>query len=147
MEEKTFNLVEIFGLMAWAICIDVIGMILVVFALDDVGILDILNLFPIGYLFLVKGFSFLQARSFMIGTGLEILPYVGALPILTITMAINLWKANHPESVIAQATSIKRNVGGALAAGRGPGAQGIKTPIGGLETKPVLTKTAFKQAA
>lgn len=135
MEDKKFNLVEIFGLMAWAVFADFVGVILILLALNDFGILEILNLLPLGYLMTFKRLSFAEARPFVIGIGLELIPGLDAFPIYTAAMAINLWRVNHPESAVAKiaekaarAIPIKRPAATAMPAK----APGIKTPIGGL---------------
>jgi len=145
---KKFLGVEIFLLMMFAVLSDAIGIVLVAFGVDDFFLLDVLNLLPIGWLMLMKSMPLREARAFLVGCGLEILPYVGALPLLTVAMFINIRRYNHPESAIAKvaekaagAAGIKRGVKGGRVGleGRAPE---IKSPVGTIPAPQVVLAKA-----
>ena len=75
---------EFLTIMPIAVIIDVIGIVLVIFGLDDFWILD-------SFKYLVLGLLYLQgvrAVSQLVTTVLESIPYVGALPLFTIGFII-----------------------------------------------------------
>ncbi len=82
-------------LMSYVILLDIIGLILVCFLLDDFFILDILT-FPVTQIyFRIKG---VKSTYDLTASTLELIPYVGALPIKSIGVAITIWMANHPKA-------------------------------------------------
>ncbi|HPD19725.1 MAG TPA: hypothetical protein PLV95_00580 [Candidatus Pacearchaeota archaeon] len=84
-------------MLCWAGLIDLIGIVLLCFALDDFGILDLISTITIGgWMFLRKGklVNFKAQRKrlvrFLVGMGIEIVPYLGALPAVTIITYLTL---------------------------------------------------------
>jgi hypothetical protein len=101
---------------------DTIGIILVLFALDDFWIIDILTSVIFFYL-LIKGVPPMRQ---LIAWLLELVPWLGALPLLTIGWIATVWLDRHPESGAA-----KLATAGAAVAGR----YGGKVPVSGAGTK------------
>ncbi|MBI2514807.1 hypothetical protein HYV91_01285 [Candidatus Wolfebacteria bacterium] len=72
---------------------DLLGIALVFIGLDDFWILDVLT-FPVTqFYFRMKG---VKAGADLASNILELVPYVGALPIRTIGLIITIYLANHP---------------------------------------------------
>ncbi|MBI2024519.1 MAG: hypothetical protein HYT03_00290 [Candidatus Harrisonbacteria bacterium] len=151
--EPKISIVEAFLLFAYVGLVDVAGVILIFFGLDDFFILDVMT-FPVTQFYLrLKGVS--RAGIDLAMNCAELIPYVGALPLRTVGLAIIVWADRHPESAVAQvaekaaqATSIKRGKAGMPA----PITPGIKTPVGALSVKPAVSFAeaptgGFKQAA
>ncbi len=112
---------------------DLVGLILVFFALDDFFIIDVMT-FPVTqFYFRMKGVS--RAGLDVAANLAEAVPYIGALPIRTIGVILVIWADWHPESKIAQAAqkaaSVTSGKKGALASPQGGPV--IKTPVGGLK--------------
>ena len=101
--DKKISLPEIILLNLYIIPLDLLGLLLLFFGLDDFWIIDILT-FPITqFYFRIKG---VKAGADLIASLGELIPYVGALPIKTIGMNITIYLANHPEkNKIVGATS------------------------------------------
>lgn len=95
--------VEAILLVCYVGLLDAIGLILVLFGLDDFFILDLLS-FPVTQLyFRMKGVS---RAGLDLTTGLaELIPYVGSLPLRTIGVLIIIYSDRRPDSWIAKATS------------------------------------------
>jgi len=90
-----FSLPEIILVSPFFIINDVVGIILIIFGLDDFFILDVLR-FPLSQIYLrIKG---VRGSYMLIGNILEAIPYIGALPNATICWFITVWLANHPET-------------------------------------------------
>ncbi len=94
--EQKISLPETIFLMSYIIPSDIIGIILVCFGLDDFFILDILT-FPVTQLYFRM--RRVKANYDLIASCLELIPYVGALPIKTVGVGITIWMANHPKSL------------------------------------------------
>jgi len=96
MEEqnKKISLPETIILMLYIGLCDIFGLILVLFGLDDFFILDILT-FPVTQFY----FRIKRVRStYDVIAGIcELIPYLGALPIKSIGVAITIYAANHPK--------------------------------------------------
>ncbi len=84
-----------FLLLSYTLILDTIGIILIFLALDDFLILDILGT-PTNLYFLFKG---MKATRSTITTLLELIPYIGVLPLKTIGVAMTLYADRHPEAV------------------------------------------------
>ena len=98
MEEgnKIISLPESILLIMYIGFTDLVGLVLIFFALDDFFILDILT-FPVTqFYFRMKG---VKGTADLISNGLELIPYLGALPIRTIGLIITIYLANHPEKM------------------------------------------------
>ncbi|MBI5306303.1 hypothetical protein HZB04_01835 [Candidatus Wolfebacteria bacterium] len=116
-QEKKISLPEIILLNLYIIPLDLIGLVLFFFGLDDFGIIDILT-FPVTqFYFRIKG---VKASADLFGSIVELIPYVGALPIKSVAMNINIWIANYPESAVGKAVQVagaakitKGNIGAA----------------------------------
>lgn len=87
---------------------DVAGILLLLGGMDDFFILDLLT-FPVTQVyFKIKG---VKGNYALIANGLELIPYVGALPIRTVGVAATIWADWHPDSAvgkIASAATIKQ---------------------------------------
>ncbi|KKR89266.1 MAG: hypothetical protein UU85_C0004G0107 [Candidatus Wolfebacteria bacterium GW2011_GWA2_42_10] len=95
-EQKKISLPETLILTMYIGFTDLIGIVLVFAGLDDFGILDAIT-FPVTqFYFRIKG---VKATADLIGNLIELIPYVGALPIRTITLLITIYAANHPEKI------------------------------------------------
>ena len=76
---------------------DLIGLALVFFGLDDFWIIDALT-FPVTqFYFRMIG---AKATADLIASGIELIPYVGALPIKSIGMNITIYLTNHPSKAL-----------------------------------------------
>jgi hypothetical protein len=86
---------------------DIIGIILVLFGLDDFFILDVLT-FPVTQLyFRMKG---VRGMYDLIGNLLELIPYIGALPLRTIGVIMVIWRDHHPKSKITKINQISQKI-------------------------------------
>ena len=109
-ENKIISLPETIILGMYIGFTDLIGLALVFFALDDFFILDILT-FPVTqFYFRMKG---VKGTADLITNGLELVPYLGALPMRTIGLFITIYLVNHPEkiktfSAVAGKASLKK---------------------------------------
>jgi hypothetical protein len=96
--EKKISLPETILLGLYIGLTDLIGIVLAFFALDDFFIIDI-STFPVTqFYFRMKG---VKGTADLVSNGLEVIPYVGALPIRTIGLFITIYMANHPEKMEA----------------------------------------------
>lgn len=94
-QPKKISSSEAIILMSYVGLLDIFGLILVCFLLDDFFILDILT-FPVTqFYFRIKG---VKSTYDLVASTLELIPYVGALPIKTVGVAITIWMANHPKA-------------------------------------------------
>jgi hypothetical protein len=103
----------------YAALLDLVGMIIVFLALDDLLILDVLGA-PLNLYFWFIG---VNATRSTITTLLELVPYVGALPLKTIGVAMTVWIERHPESKMAMAVNAAAALKGADASSGKQGAQ------------------------
>jgi hypothetical protein len=95
-KEKIISLPEAIILTTYIGITDLIGIVLIFFALDDFFIIDALT-FPVTqFYFRIKG---VKGTADLISNILELIPYVGALPIRTIGLLITIYMANHPEKL------------------------------------------------
>lgn len=93
-QEKIISLPETILLNLYIIPLDLLGLALLFFGLDDFWIIDILT-FPVTQFYLrIKG---AKANADLIASLLELIPYVGALPIKSIGMNLAIYFTNHPE--------------------------------------------------
>ncbi len=96
MEEKKISLPETIMLVTYIGFTDLIGLLLIFFALDDFFILDILT-FPVTqFYFRIKG---VKGTADLVSNMAELIPYLGALPIRTVGLIITIYLANHPEKI------------------------------------------------
>ena len=94
--EQKISLPENILLMLYIVPLDIIGLILICFGLDDFFILDILT-FPVTqFYFRMKG---VRSTYDLVASGLELIPYVGALPLKTAGVIATIWVANHPKTL------------------------------------------------
>lgn len=132
------SLIEGFILMSFSLLIDAIGIVLVIFALDDFFLTDLFSWCTSIYFTWFKGIPLKVGKGDLIGNFLETIPYVGALPWKSGFMGWTIFKINKGQAVsipTAPATRIKRPVMGALQRPTPvgvPTTPGIKTPVGGL---------------
>src|SRR3989344_3530689 len=105
--DKKISLPEIILLNLYIIPLDLLGLILVSFGLDDFWIIDILT-FPITqFYFRIKG---AKANADLVTSLVELIPYLGgALLIKSIGMNITIYLTNHPEKMpIAKLAAVKK---------------------------------------
>src|SRR3989344_8425880 len=96
MEDKKISLPETILLNLYIIPFDILGLVLVFFGVDDFWIIDILT-FPVTqFYFRMKG---AKASADLVASVVELIPYVGALPIKSIGMNISIYLTNHPEKM------------------------------------------------
>ncbi|MBN2197758.1 hypothetical protein JW698_00965 [Candidatus Wolfebacteria bacterium] len=109
--EKKISLPETILLLLYIVPLDGVGVILLLIGLDDFFILDALT-FPVTqFYFRIKG---VKSTYDLIAGILELIPYIGALPIKTTGVLITIWMANHPkttESVGSISNIIKSSSG------------------------------------
>ena len=102
-EGKKISIVETIILTMYIGLTDLIGIALVLLALDDFWIIDLLT-FPVTQLYFrmkrVKGTADLVFNI------LELIPYVGALPLRTVGLLITIYMVNHPKSAIGQVAQV-----------------------------------------
>ncbi len=142
-EEKKFTITESILIMSYIGITDIIGIILVCFALDDFGIIDLLA-FPVTQLYFRAKKA--KATADLIGGILELVPYVGALPIRSIAVGMTIYAENHPKQVakataaVGKVANVASNVPGVVgAAGKAVSIAGkvadtagkVKTGMGG----------------
>ena len=102
--EPKISLVEALLLVMYVGFTDLIGLVLVFFALDDFFILDVLT-FPVTQIyFRMKGVN--KAGYDVAANLLEIVPYLGALPIRTVGILAVIWADRHPEGLVSGAAQI-----------------------------------------
>ena len=90
----------------YIIPLDLLGLILVFFGLDDFWIIDILTFPTTQFYFRIKG---AKASADLVTSLLELVPYLGALPIKSIGMNITIYLTNHPEKMpIAKLAAVKK---------------------------------------
>ncbi len=76
---------------------DLVGFLLVFVGLDDFFLLDLLT-FPVTQIyFRMKG---VKGKLDLVMNALEVIPYVGFLPLRTIGVAYIIWKDRHQEEVV-----------------------------------------------
>lgn len=99
MEEETkpepkISTVEILFITPFFIITDLIGIFLIFLALDDFGLIDIVQ-FPVSQIYL--WFKGVRGTTMFIGNILETLPYIGALPNASIAWIITVWLDRNPK--------------------------------------------------
>lgn len=105
--QPKISLIEMFLLIIWGVIIDIIGLILVLFALDDFFILDLFGIVTQFY-FRMKGVN--GAAYDLAGSVLEFIPYIGALPLKTAGIVTVIWVDRHPTGGVAKAVSVAQKV-------------------------------------
>lgn len=101
MEEyqPKISFVEIIILTQIFMIFDAIGMVLILFGLDDFFILDALR-FPFSQFYIyMKG---LKGGATLVGNLLETIPYIGALPNSTVCWLITVYMDRNPKSFAAK---------------------------------------------
>ena len=86
---------------------DLVGFLLVFVGLDDFFLLDLLT-FPVTQIyFRMKG---VKGKLDLVMNALEVIPYVGFLPLRTIGVAYIIWKDRHQEEVVGAEEMVPRFV-------------------------------------
>lgn len=102
--------IEAFVLLSYIGLTDLVGMVLVLFALDDFFILDILT-FPVTQIyFRMKKIS--KVEYDLAANLAELVPYLGALPLRTIGVAMVIWTDRHPKSAVAKLADKTNKIAG-----------------------------------
>ncbi len=114
--EPKISLPEAMLIVEYVLIADIIGIALLLFGLDDFFILDILT-FPVTQIyFRMKGVR----AGYDLGAGLlELIPYVGALPIKTIGVLVTIaldWYFPEAAAIVGGAAKLKNPVGAAAPA-------------------------------
>jgi hypothetical protein len=91
--EPKISLVEIIFVFPYVLLIDILEIVLTLLAIDDFWILDILTSPVLGYLY-VKN---VNATRQLVTYVLELIPYVGNLPLLTIGFLLIVFFDRHPK--------------------------------------------------
>lgn len=95
-QEPKISLPEIIIITPYLVIFDLIGVGLFFFGLDDLFILDAVR-FPVTQLYL--RFKGVKGTATLVGNILELVPYVGALPISTATWLITIYLDRNPEKM------------------------------------------------
>lgn len=94
--EKKIILAETLLLNMYIIPLDILGLLLIFIGLDDFWIIDLLT-FPVTqFYFRIKG---ARAGADLAASILELIPYVGALPIKSVGLNLAIYLTNHPEKM------------------------------------------------
>ena len=126
------SLVEIVFITPLFMLNDAIGVVLLLFGLDDFFILDIIR-FPLSQVYLrLKG---VRGTVMLITNILETIPYIGALPNATIGWLITCWIDHHPKLF---KTMVAVSAGGPIAAIGALGKKQIEQTVG---VKPSFAKS------
>lgn len=120
--EPKISIIEILIIGPILVIFDIIGILLIFVALDDLFILDILNGLVVFY-FYIRGIS---ATRYLVTSLLELIPYVGVLPNYTLGFILTVYLDRHPKLVktalvaaAVVATLPAGGSGGAVAAAAG----------------------------
>ncbi len=92
--EPKISLEEIVIITPYLLLLDGLGILLVAVGMDDFFILDAVR-FPVTQLYM--RFKGVKGTSMLIGNILELIPYVGGLPISTVAWLITIYLDRHPE--------------------------------------------------
>ncbi len=95
-QEPKISLPEIIIITPYLVIFDLIGLALIAAGLDDFFILDAVR-FPITQLYL--RFKGVKGTATLIGNILELIPYIGGLPISTAAWLITIYLDRHPEKM------------------------------------------------
>ncbi len=140
---KKFTEAEMVILLLYIGFTDLVGILIVCFALDDVGIIDILT-FPVTqFYFRMKR---VNSNFDLVGNVVEVIPYIGALPIRTIVCWMTMQAANNPGGKAAKfmnklsqanpkSASLKGGNATSLSGKRGSQSIKSNTPINSFENK------------
>jgi len=91
------SLVEVLLVLPYILLLDVVGIVVVLFGLDDVWILDLLAA-PVLFYVWIKGVGLTR---YAVMAALEVIPYVGALPLQTIGFLMVVYLDRHPQAEAA----------------------------------------------
>lgn len=95
--QKKISLPEIIIILLYIVPLDALGLILLLFGLDDFWIIDMLT-FPVTqFYFRIKG---VRAGADLIASMVELIPYVGTLPIKTVGVVLTIYLTNNPPKVL-----------------------------------------------
>jgi len=97
-QNSKIGFLAIFVLMGWGILSDIIGIIILFIGLDDFFILDILNI-PVFIYFHIKN---VDKTPMYVPTLIEIIPWIGALPMRTVGILGVIVVTNWPDSGLAK---------------------------------------------
>lgn len=92
--DKKISLPETIFIMLYIGFFDLIGFLLIFVGLDDFWIIDVLTSPITQFYFRMKGVG---AGVDLAASILELIPYLGALPIKSIGVALTIYLANHPK--------------------------------------------------
>ena len=100
--EPKISLLEVFLIGGFFLLLDTVEIVLFIFALDDFWIIDIVVAPIFFYLFLKNVPSMRQLFCWLI----ELFPWVGALPLLSVGWGLTVWADRHQEGLIAKAGEV-----------------------------------------
>jgi hypothetical protein len=121
--EPLISLPEVILVGMLFVLFDAIELILFFFGLDDFWIMDI-TISTVFFYFFMKGVPpMIQLISWVI----ELFPYVGVLPLLSIGWFLTVWADRHPGSFLAQigAVALRFKGSGAATAAKAPAVRGV----------------------
>jgi len=102
LPEPKISTVEIILIGSVFILFDLIEIIFVFFLLDDFWIIDAIS----AMIFLYLALKGVPAMRQLISWVVELVPWVGALPLLTLGWGLTVWADRHPSSALAKAGEV-----------------------------------------
>jgi len=88
------SLVEVLLVLPYILLLDIVGILILLFGLDDVWILDLLAA-PVLFYVWIKGVGMTR---YAVMAALEVIPYVGVLPLQTIGFLMVVYLDRHPQA-------------------------------------------------
>jgi hypothetical protein len=108
--QPKISYIEAFFVGSYIAITDLAGMALVFLGLDDFFILDTMT-FPVTqFYFRIKR---VKGTADLIMNILELIPYVGALPLRTLGFALVVWIDHHPRGIAGKTLNVANNLPGA----------------------------------
>src|SRR3972149_2079295 len=104
--------------------IDLIEVVIIFVGLDDFWILDLVASAIFIYLF-IKG---VPAMRQLVCWVIELIPWLGALPLLTVGWGLTVWADHHPSGALAKAGAVAGAAKGKGGPGAAPPTQGVGAP-------------------
>ena len=105
--EKKIDFVQAFLMLFIAAIADLINIVLIFFALDDFGLIELVTVPLFGLWFYFNGGDWNYAlRASLI----ELVPYLGVLPLYTIFIERAIHRTNHPKEKGSAAASKKKSL-------------------------------------
>jgi hypothetical protein len=119
--EPKISLPEVILIGLFLLLIDLVEIVIFFAGLDDFWLLDILAGSIFFYIF-IKG---VPPMRMLVAWLLELIPWAGALPLLTIGFGLTVWADRHPSGIVAKAGAVAGAAKGKGAARPAPAARGV----------------------